>query len=104
MEHIETKNSLVSELKINFICFIRILSIQKVIAKNKVFEKSLNTQSWLKGKVKPGSTCHLSCASGLELARDQRALDGITVSLALFLLQSNLKLADFFGKNRQKFV
>ena len=36
----------------------------------------------LNGKVKAGSTCYLSCASGLKLARDQRALDGITVSLA----------------------
>merc|ERR1711935_313858 len=32
----------------------------------------------LNGKVMPGSTCFLSCSSELELARDQRALDGIT--------------------------
>ena len=37
----------------------------------------------LNGKVMPGSTCFLSCSAELELARDQRALDGITVSKRL---------------------
>ena len=40
----------------------------------------------LDGKAKPGSTCYLTCANGLELARDQRALDGITVSHVIFML------------------